>query len=217
MPLELRFEDEMIGFCRRSTFKQYVREAINDELFWKQIFNDMRINNQVDTALSDKVPERVRNYLTDYLPAKVTQEIMHQLPNVVSNNYQMQQLFQTHKEQLKSALDSAASTILAKIVDEDQYHEVNRAYFVAFNNRADKTIDLYKERAQRAITEMQTKCDRDLKDLHTQLVRFQTLQNRVDSLRAEVTGLSYGLYFLGVVVLTSGFSLALLQLIKLHK
>ena len=136
-------ERDIRDFCQKDVFKQYVRNAVNDEFFWREVFNNYRVGNLVESKLSDAIPNRVNGYLNNVLSGLVAKEIINQLPNIVNSNYQMKQLLAEHSQNLHKSLEEAARKILKQIVNEDQYHEVNQEYFKAFENRTNASIQTF--------------------------------------------------------------------------
>ena len=46
---------QLVAFCKTSDFKTYVRDAINDQMFWTNMLQNYSINNLVQSEIKDKV------------------------------------------------------------------------------------------------------------------------------------------------------------------
>jgi hypothetical protein len=148
-------ESEFSAFCQKEAFKQYVRDAINSELFWRDLFDKYRIESKIDTHLSDKVPKLVRENVTYSLPGLVAKQLSEQLPTFLNQNVEMQRILTKHSQRLNTSLEETARRHLERIVHEDTYHEVHKAFFDAIDARADEKIRVIGQNGRDAIIQMQ--------------------------------------------------------------
>lgn len=195
-PLTIQY---LVNFCQKEDFKGYVRQAINDEFFWRQLLDSHRVNTQISSYLANNIPSEVRKHLDYVLPGLISKEILTQLPVVVSNNFQMQKILEEHQSDLEQALEEAARLILNRVVNDPQYHEVNQAYFEAFKARGQKQIHEFNQQAQDLIEELKTNCQRELQELKAGLDNLTQYQERTANLERQITRIQYTLYGVGVL------------------
>ena len=79
-----------------------------------------------------------------------------------------------HKKRLNQQLDQTARSILWKIVNEENYHQVNQMYFDAFRNRGEEEISKMKEQ-----------CDSKLSQLSGEIANLHLLQQRTGELERK--------------------------------
>jgi len=199
------------SFCRQDVFKRYVRAAINDEYFWQNIIQRMQVTNMVDSHINEQVPSRVRQHLDDVLAGRVSQEILKQLPHILDNNHRMQQILAEQRTSMTETLERAGREVVERIVNEDQYHEVNQAYFDTFKRKGDVGLSNFEDRGSLAIQQMEDDCKNRLSELserlnETRIYQDKTneLQNRLTELENQISWLRYSLYSLGAAVLAGG-------------
>ena len=105
----------------------------------------------------------------------------------------MQLILQNHITQLEIALTRKLTDIVTQIVNEDQYHTVNRAYFDTFNNKGNAEISNLNQRAANAVANVRTNGDAVIAELRT---RYETSFNQLtqnlnqsNQLKTDVTSL----------------------------
>lgn len=197
-------ESELVSFCQKEIFKGYVRDAVNTQMFWNNFWEHNRIESRVDNHLLSKVPGMVRENVTSNLDSKlaglIATELAKQLPTYLNQNVQMRQILEDHAKLLNQNLETIAHDHLLKIVNEDNYHLVNKAYFDAFEARtkaaisefdkhANSAIDMFDRNGRNAITEMNRNCNETLSNF-TQLTqklddnerRFGKLENHASNM-----------------------------------
>lgn len=149
-------DDKIIAFCKNDSFKGYVRKAINDEFFWRDILNKYNINNIVLEEINKIVPTKVKkeiknivpnmvekelnNFIFNKLSEYVLKEVNNQVPIFLNNNYLMQQILNNHSVNLNQTLEIASRSILDKIVHDPSYHEITKMYLFAIEQKGDKKI-----------------------------------------------------------------------------
>lgn len=184
-------ETEIISFCQKEMFKSYVRDAINNEMFWRDIFDRYRVESRVDNHLSSKVPQLVRDNVTYTLPGLVVEQLGKQLPTYLNQNIEMQRILTDHAQRLNQTLETSARTHLQKIVNEDQYHEVHKAFFDAINSRTNTVINEIKQNGQTAINMMQQQCDQRLSHFSEQVGKLDGFERSTKELEQKVSNLEY--------------------------
>lgn len=177
-------------FCGTEAFKTYVRRAINENSFLNTILEDYRINSIISTKLDNKIPNKVREQIDLQLPSMVCKNIVQQLPNILRNDVTMQTILSKHKTELDIALSQAARTIVERIVSDPQYHEVNKAYFDAFQRNGNK-----------AIRAMEERCSKTTYELRKRLTQTDRLNTKINELETDMSNLKFWLYMSGVGIL----------------
>ena len=188
------FDQEFIKLARTEVFKQYVRQAVNDELFWNQLFENNRIKSQVKTHLTKNIPKKVNEYLSTNLESMVSKNIRNLLPDYLRNNVQMQQILANHTVELNNKLSQSAKDIVNEIVNDEEYHVINKAYFDAFNNRGDTAINTMKQNGQRNIREINDRCENKMKSLTSEINNIRDMKKRMNDLENSNQNLKYFSY-----------------------
>lgn len=120
---------------------------LNNKLDNKMESGIRQVKNKVDNMknelfnLKDVITMELSNYIKNHIPEHVSMELKNQIPVFVENNNKMQQILSEHSNKLKNQLETLANEILDKIVNEDEYHEINKKYFDAFNNNGNNAIN----------------------------------------------------------------------------
>ena len=182
-------ESEFSAFCQKEAFKQYVRNAINSELFWRDLFDKYRIESRIDTHLSDKVPKLVRDNMTYTLPGLVAKQLSEQLPTFLNQNADMQRILSEHSQRLNTSLEETARKHLERIVNEDHYHEVNQAFFNAIDARADEKIRVIGQNGRDAIIQMQRECNQSLQRFTEQVGKLDSYERRTKEVETKCSDL----------------------------
>lgn len=148
--------------------KKYIRSCLRDELFWRDIFSGLQIENKVvsylQIHLNSKLPELVRSQVTTMLPELSRQ----QFTNYVHNSDAFQSILITHCAKLNTELETRANAILDKVVNDDKYHVLTNSHLKAidekgsialqqFNHTANEQLSVANKRANTLIDEMQSK------------------------------------------------------------
>lgn len=177
------------SFCETDSFKRYVRAAVQDELFWDQLLNDHRVARRA----TEEANRETKTYLSQHLNSLVHQQVVKELPNVVNDSHQTQQMLNKHQVQLNHSLQQESRAILNRIVNEDQYHEVNRHYFEAFNRRADQCL-----------TNVNQRCEQTLTQLTREINRLDNYEQRLNYFNQKLNGtiiVGSGLVLTGLIYL----------------
>jgi len=151
----INVNDLMLTFCMTNEFKKHVRQAINDEMFWRDILTKYNITDgvkkEIDNQLRDKMPTQVKNeakaiinkMVNDFektmtqkldqciqfgIPNSVAKALHDQITGFLNNHTQMNQIMAQHLANLNSELYASVANILHKLVNEDQYHQVSNAH-----------------------------------------------------------------------------------------
>lgn len=169
-------------------FKRYIKSVVCDELFYRTFFDDVRLTNKIDYKMNSLksdirndterqtklivqslipalVPELVQTNVKLYLSSNVAREMANQLPNYLNNNHQMQQMLVDHQIRLEQALTLKLTELITNIVNDDQYHTVNRAYFDAFRHKGDSEINTFNVRGTNAVTVVRTNGETAIREL----------------------------------------------------
>ncbi len=181
--------------------EEIVSSVLNNSLFWNNLMQANKLNNfetriqySVDNQLRSQVPKIIMDQLTLVLSNMVHKEMTNQLPGYLNNNHTMQSFLQSHKEGLQiafedqslimeSKLTALINETVRKIVNEDQYHIINKAYFDAFKVRGDEMIQNVSNKATKAIADLST----ELKE--SKLAR-EKQQKHIDNFQDKIAQLT---------------------------
>lgn len=188
--LKITFDDKIVAFCQGVNFKSYVRQAINDELFWRDVIARLNLTDAIDAKLTSKLPGQVKSELERILPdmlqtrlnqymlqhfsAQVAKEINTQMPGYLGNNHQMQQILEAHKTTLNQQLEAAAREILNRVVNEEQYHVTTNAHLAAIDQKGVQALAENNEKATQQRTNIKTAFDGELSAMKTRLDQTMT-------------------------------------------
>jgi hypothetical protein len=149
----------LVSFCQQEQFKKAVRDAVNNELFWREVLKSMLGNNietKIDNKLSDfkdrlkdttskLVDDLVKSYTKNKLPKTVATEVKDQLDKQITtylnNNPQMIQLLSAHAKVLEETLYQSAKDTLDRLTNEEQYHSVTTSHLQNMTARCELTMN----------------------------------------------------------------------------
>lgn len=201
------FDDRIITFCKGTDFRSYVRQAINDEMWWRDIFSKYNMADTIESKLNNKLPEHVRheianqlpaifqarmdNYMLHNFPTQASREINTQMTAYINNSPQMYQILESHKATLKSLLEKTVHEIMTRIVSDPAYNQVVNSHITSINDRADQTIRTIIDNAGQQImannatfeaelSKMKKRMDSELSALRTELTTLAALKERVE-------------------------------------
>ena len=159
----------LVAFCQTSDFKKYVRDAVNNEMFWRTLLDTWRIdskikdevNNQLSNtnkirdiakteahSVTDKlVKNQLDNYTMFQIPSHVSKALSEQITGFLNNNIQMNQILSQHSQNQNQSLYNSAMETLNRIVNEPQYHMVTTAHLGAIDMKFNKSLQCIEERA----------------------------------------------------------------------
>lgn len=193
------------NFCGTESFKNYVRGAINNNSFLDIILEDYRLNSIISSKLDNSVPSRIKDQLKIDLPDMVTTNIVKQLPSILNNDVTMQNILSTHRDKLNIAITNSARQILEKITNDPEYHEVNKKYFNAFENRGTASIRGFEQKNNATILQLKNECDKVTKELRTKLDQNDKLEERINELETDIKSIGRGLaYTIGIGIIGAG-------------
>lgn len=192
--MEIHFLQPNERLILQTSVKDYVRHIVNSEMFWQDLFRNVQItnlisqelNNNVPRYVADHVPRQVKNYLDIQLESLVLKGVLHQLPSVVANNYQMQQILRDHATQMKTYLQSVAREEVDKIVNEDKYHIINARYFAALDARGRERLNKFEGDGNDLMRKLQNKYDSDFKQLQSELSHLSELKREIENLNNQI-------------------------------
>jgi hypothetical protein len=177
----------------RTMIKSIVKESVNDELFWSQLFESIRIQDKVNTEISKRVPKAIESKLDAIVPKKVTSCVLEILPSFLQQNKELANILNDHANRLNLELKDQSDQILRKIVSDPQYHEVNRRYFETFERNASDAIHDFKGQGKLAINEVKNSADKELAELREDLRMLNETHTQVRKLQTEVSDLRFQL------------------------
>ena len=202
-------DDKLVTFCKGTDFKTYVKQAINDELFWRDIFSRWNLSDSIENKLNNKLPLHVKSeverilpgifetkflqFMTYQFPAHVSKEINSQMPLYLNNNHTMQQILDTHKASLKSLLEKSVTEIMDRIVTDPKYNEVVNAHLSSIDAKGIETLKEIMDNAANQLAtnnatfnsklaEMKSKMDTEMSNLRSELSNLSELKNKMEKM-----------------------------------
>ena len=200
------FDNYIRWWVGQVQFRDAVRAAVNDELFWRNLFEGDRFRKEMDkiptkvhTAIQSEMPSlrsNVESLATNTVRNTISTEILKQLPTIIGQNHQFVELFQKHRDELNSMLHSEVTKIVDSIVSDPNYHTVNERYFEQFRQKGDQQLASQERRfgefASRVNQEWSTQRQQITYQVNAELgsitslgTRCSTLENRVTMLESE--------------------------------
>jgi hypothetical protein len=173
--------------------KSIVKESVNDELFWSQLFESIRIQDKVNTEINKRVPQAINDKLDTVVPKKVTSCILELLPSFLQQNKEIVTILNDHANRLNRDLEVQSGRILREIVSDPKYHEVNRRYFETFERNGSDAIHDFKVNGKLAINEVKKNVDAELSELREGLRLLNETNHKVHRLETEVEKLKWQL------------------------
>ena len=234
----IEVDNRLATFCTSNDFRVYVKQAINDELFLRDLFSKLNLSEMLESKLNAKVPRYVKDevenilprifetkmlqYMVSQFPANVSKEINNQLPVYLNNNYQMQQILETHKSSLKILLEKTVNEIMERIVSDPRYNEVVSLHLAAIDRKGEETLREIVNKAANVIQQNQSKyqeqfdmirskIDNKLITLETELSKVADLKKKLgdidDKYERKVSNLQWCVGFLVAVPMVYGLVL----------
>jgi myosin heavy subunit len=149
-------DGQIVAFCKTNDFTTQVRQAVNDELFWRMILQKYSVDSIVQAELNTQVPVRVQyevqsivpkivrdqldNYTKIEIPSHVAKSMSEQISGFLNNHNQMTQLLLEHSNTLNSQLEISATQTLDRLTNEEKYHEVTNSHLSNITKRFDQQI-----------------------------------------------------------------------------
>lgn len=178
---------QLVAFCKTSDFKSYVRSAINDEMFWRDILQRYSVQSLVRDELNNSLPSQVRleadcivnklvnDKLKDYtqfqIPSHVAKALSEQVTRFLNNNVQMNQILAQQSASLNHSLSESAAATLHRVVNESTFHETTRLHVAAQKQIYDEKLKEISDSA--------------LKQLYQQEDRFK---HKMTEMEEKITG-----------------------------
>lgn len=206
-------EKEIAAFCKKEIFKQCVRQAINDELFWKDILQKYsvasivreemareipgKVKTEVGYIVPDLVEKKLNNFIANPLAAHIAKELNNQVPAFLANNYQMQQILASHSTNLNGILERAANDILNRIVHDPTHHELAQQHLQAIDAKGEAKIAEVNTRCQQMMVDhgynfntqvsaMKKQCDAELSELKDKLQKMEIFSKTLNDQQCKL-------------------------------
>lgn len=187
----------IVAFCKTQDFKTYVRSAINDEMFWRDLFQKYNVQSAVRDELNNILPGKVKseadkivrkqvkeqldNYTQFQIPCHVAKGLSEQITGFLNNNVQMNQIVVQHSQELNQQLYDNASQILSKVVNEEQYHEVTNLHISVMKQKYDNKLKSIEDSAQRQLNRQDLYFGQKLTSIENQVNEKLSLINLVNT------------------------------------
>ena len=202
-------------FNEESFWKEFIRNLKIENLISTTIKDKMsKVKIEVATIKTDAkrdinndIQQKFREHM-DTIAGKVARELSIQIPAYLSNHHQMQQILSSHKSEVEKTvqehlakalieIENKTRSELERIVNEDDYHNINKAYFDAFTNKGDRLIkDLQlthtslcqkqQEEHNQMRANIQQKCIEDMTSLKDGLQKLDETRQKVNRLSKKL-------------------------------
>lgn len=198
MSYEVVCRQQIVAFCKDDDFKTYVRQAISNEMFWRDLLTKLNLSNEIRTELNTQVPNLVRTeldrtmpnlvksriieYLNDNLEKMIAKEMKSQLISYLENSPQMQKILTDHIRDITNILETKVREILAQIIDDPQYHVITSVHLQKMENKCEVQID-------NALKKLDSRADESDKKMKQIISALQEKLNKLDNTASEVTHL----------------------------
>lgn len=213
------------NFFLSSEFKSLVRQAINDELFIRDILQTYNFSSKIDNELSKKIPEKIKkninvtipkmveshinSYVMEKMPNFVLKEIKSQLTDYLNNNTQMQQILSSHTEYLNAHLNVVANEILNKLVNDPNYQRMTNTHLDAMDKIYLNKVDEISRNSSIQLQTIDKKCNDEIdkmKKSYTNTVsELQSSLSKVDKLNKKIDKLEIYNTVMGIFIIGVGF------------
>lgn len=176
-------------FCETYWFRNQVEQIASNvqvtDQFWRTLFENVRIQEKVTSEISTQMPRQAQQYLSAHVPNMINQGLLDYLPKFLAQNHQMQEILQKHAIVLEDQLETRSRAILKKIVEDPEYHYVNRAYFDAFDRQTNAAIKFAEKRMDSVV--------------NTKMSAFDEQTRKIKTLENENQGLKNNLWWQNVI------------------
>lgn len=207
------YDDRMITFCKGPNFKTYVRQAINDELFWREWMNKVNLSKEIDMRIESEVPDQVKKHVKKIVPQlveetmnshysskfpnMVNKELEIQIPRYLDNSYKMGKIMDNHKEMLTNQLDTHTHQVLDRIVNDPSHQIIANAHIKAIDEKGKQKIDEISFNAKhqlcthdtafnKQLENMKLQVNNDLNNLSNSLAETSKLRQQVTEIKNEI-------------------------------
>lgn len=185
-------------------FYERVNYIVNENEHFRHFFKEMELDSKIRDCTMQSVntwKSNTMNQLLQTVPSQVSHQISLQMPTYLLQNVEMQKILHSHMNDLNKELENYARDILKSIVEDPQYHAVNKIYF--------ETLDKKSERLFQSVKDdnliLQQKIE---KIVNEKIASINQLHKRINNLNSNMDSLSNYLILSFVGITTLGlFSL----------
>jgi hypothetical protein len=201
-------EDDV--FLHSKKFHERVTHIVNENEYFRDLIKNLQIDSKIRdqlnyecTKLEKKLGDlktEATNSIIQNMPSQVAHQITLQMPSYLSQNAEMQKILKTHSGELEKELEVKARNILQSIVDDPQYHAINKIYFESLDKKADQELFLMRNNQSELYSELKEKIDK-------KLACVTEMQNDAKNLHMEIDSLSFYLKLsYGIIGVLGAFS-----------
>ena len=226
---------QIVAFCKTSNFTQYVRAAVNDEMFWRDLLHRYNVSSEVNNEIERTLPHRVsteaqkivsqmvgdqlESYTKFQIPSHVSKALADQVTGFLNNHVQMTQLFNEHSQKLNMQLYNSAEGTLKKIVNEPQYHQVTNAHIAAVKSQYEESLRAINTEAGNQLVHnesifksqletMKQNVKDEIRTLNETNQKLDDVNKQIEELKKENGSLRWTLYVVtGVFTMVAGVGL----------
>ena len=183
---------QIVAYCKTSDFTTRVRQAVSDEMFWRDLLQrynvDLQIPNQVKYQVQNIVPKIVQEQLDNYtkiqIPSHVAKNMAEQVTGFLNNHNQMNQILLEHSLKLNEQLTNSAKDTLDRVTNEEQYHQVTNSHLKNMNNRFEDVMKSIENNATLQLDNQNKVFYNNMKDMHDRVAaEIKTLKETNEKLK----------------------------------
>lgn len=198
--LKQSIDSRCVKFSKSPLFRERVCEILNNQILWHDIIQHLNLNTLINDRVDFLVKQEVNTIVPPLVKSEIDKYAMYTLPTQVntllSNSPIMQQILQSHSNQLNTELESTARKFLTRLVNEDQYHDMTKSYLTSCRSRFDKFTEQCNDSVTDTLTSVQYMVDQKVQ-------RIETLEQTVANQETQIQELQYYTCSLGFMVFVS--------------
>lgn len=223
---------QIVAFCKTPDFTTAVRQAVNNEMFWRDLFQKYNLGSDIQNELDRKLPSSVKhevmnfvpnminqqldNYTKIQIPSHVAKNLSEQITGFLNNHTVMQNILEGHSKKLNEDLEVSAKNTLDRVTNEDQYHQVTNSHLDNMEKRCTKQIKEFKDISKGLIKSQENTFTDKLKNMQSQVNKeIETLKNtnnlldiqgkKIEYLESQLSSLKW--IFVGITAISVGVQL----------
>ena len=181
-------------------FRLRVRAIVSEDEYLKNLIMSLNISqlitSQVDSKYSEskanlqRLEQSIKDDITRIIKERVTAHISSEMKTYLDQNTTMQNHLKDHNEKihemhktneihLKNELENFVKNLINSIVNDPNYHIVNKAYFDVFQQNANAAIQGLQDNASYLNNQLSKTVDEKLKPVADFETRIRSLKQKV--------------------------------------
>ena len=197
-------EPHIIQFCENGRLQHYISKVVRNENTWNQL-------RQNEAFRQFEIKMKQQNKRTvDSVKKEISFQLPIQIKNYLDQNIKMKEILDCHAQKLTTILEETSRNILNNIVNDPQYHEINKRYFDNFDKKCNIRLNNQQNDYNLFKTKIKNEIDVDILELKDRLNLLDEQDKKIKSLDKKINMLSGA--FLGTFVI--GISYGVIKLLE---